>query len=575
MSVSYEVSFPRVDNHYIHVRMTIDSIGAEEMEVSLPVWTPGSYLVREYAQHIESIKARSKDGRTVLDMVKTDKNTWHIPVGRRTSIIIDYDLYCKDATVRTNYADKDQATIIGANTFLYIDGGQSLPSTIEFKPKAGWKDIATSLPQKGRSKWKRSASNYDEIVDSPIVIGTLTFYDFDVSGVPHKLAVYGEGNADMPKLVKDLQRVCEEEVALFREMPCDEYLFILLLTENRYNGLEHLNSSLNQLPRLDFYPRAKYQRSMGLLSHEYFHLWNVKRIRPAALSSFDYDKEVYTRQLWVAEGITSNYDDYVLYLSEIFTREEYLKVVAKMLNGVVNNPGDDVQSLTEASHDAWLKYYRRNANSNNNLVTYYDKGATTVHALNMLIMHESKGERSFDDVLKVLWKDYKADPDEGFTEAEFQAMVEQVAGVPLGDFFKRHIYGTEPIDYPAYFKYAGLELVDANTESKSVYLGMSASMKEGKLIISKLDKHYGAYKAGLNTGDEIVAINGYRVMKDYKRFFDTRKVGDKIKVLYSRNGEIMETTVTLTADKRVNYVFQEIKRPGKTAQKVRDKWLVR
>jgi predicted metalloprotease with PDZ domain len=572
MTIHYEVSFPDAASHYVKIKMSIRDFNDDEVDVSMPVWTPGSYLVREYAQHVESIKVQNGASQP-LEYYKFDKNTWRIFPGKATKIVVTYTLYCFDATVRTNFVDSDHATLIGANTFLYVEGGKHHPSVIEIRPDTSWKHIATTLPQKERSKWIREAPDYDFLVDNPIVVGKLKEYAFEAGGVPHRLAVFGENNADMPALVDDLQKICSEHIELFGENPCEEYLFILLNTENRYNGLEHMHCSLNQLPRWDFHPRDRYQRSMGLLSHEYFHLWNVKRIRPVELSKFDYNSEVYTRQLWVAEGLTSYYDDYVLYKSGVFNREEYLAAVAKMMNGVINNPGDSYQSITEASHDAWIKYYRRNENSNNNQVTYYDKGAMMVHALNFIIMHETRAEKSFDDVLRVLWAAYQERPDKGYTEEEFLAMVESVAGIDLDDFFQRHIYGTEPVDFAKYFGYAGLELADENEGSDKIHLGMSVKWESGKLMVKRLDRNYGAWKGGLNVNDEIIAIDGHRVNTKWQKIYGTKSSGQKITVLVDRQGLIRELTVPLTAENRVNYSIVETKKPGKLQKKIRDKWL--
>ena len=331
MNIHYEVSFPVPENHYTHVNMTLTGVSQSSLVVNLPVWTPGSYLVREYAQHLQEFQAEGESGRSI-GFEKIDKNSWRINSKGKSVIVIKYKLYCFDATVRTNFVDTEHATLIGANTFLYVEGSRNEPSTITFKPYKTWKSIATSLPKKGKSKWIRTAIDYDDIIDNPVELGNLTEYNFKAGGVPHRLAVSGPSNADMKKLTTDLERICNEHIKILGDNPCDEYLFILLMTENRYNGLEHKNCSLNQLPRWDFYPATKYQRSMGLLSHEYFHLWNVKRIRPVELTSIDYNKEVYTRQLWVAEGVTSYYDDYVLYKSTVVNKEEYLAMVAKMLS---------------------------------------------------------------------------------------------------------------------------------------------------------------------------------------------------------------------------------------------------
>jgi len=572
MNIHYKVSFPSPHDHLIHVEMTISGIDAINIDLKLPVWTPGSYLVREYAQHIEEIHAYGADEKE-LHLRKRDKNTWIVPTAGKSEVILKYRLYAFDPTVRTNFVDAEHATIIGAATFLYVDGERERPLTLKFQPHRSWKQIASPLDLKGKSQWIRTAASYDELVDSPIEIGNHTVYDFKAGGKPHQLVVVGKSNMDADQLLKDLQVTCQKEVEIFGEIPCDRYMFILINTEKRYNGLEHLNSSLNQLPRWDYHPRSKYQRSMGLLSHEYFHLWNVKRIRPVELDSFNYDAENYTHQLWVVEGVTSYYDDHILLRSGVFNSEEYLKAIAKMLTGVTNTPGDDVQSLTDASYDAWLKYYRRNANSSNNQVSYYNKGAMVIQALNLIIMNETKGKRSFDDVMRQLWKDYKADPDKGYTEEHVLEVVESAAGIKLGRFFKNHIYGTKPVNYTKYFKYAGLDLVDKNKGSKKVLLGMTTKFENGQLKVKGLNKKYGAYRSGLNVDDEIVAIDGYRTANDYSKLYELKKAGDTIKMLVNRQGVMMDLEEELTKNREVDYTLTPTGNPAKLAASIRKNWL--
>lgn len=572
MTIKYQLSFPDPHTHNTYVTMTISQINQPELEVSMPVWTPGSYMLREYAQHIDQFDVLDGNDKNVA-FDKVDKNTWQLETEGVSKVVIQYRVYCFLATVRTNFVDADHAALNGAPTFLYVEGQQDLPVEVTVKPNKSWKQIATPMSQKGKNKWVRTAKNYDELVDSPIEVGNFETYNFKAGGIPHEVAIFGDNNGDNKRFVKDLTKVCQVTTDVFGGHPCDDYLFIIHNTENRYNGLEHSHSTVCQVPRWDYFPHSKYCRTMGLMSHEYFHLWNIKRIRPAALESFDYNQENYTKQLWIAEGVTSYYDDYIVYLSDIFTKEQYLNAVAKNINTVVNNPGDEVQSLTEASHDAWIKYYRQNENSVNNLVSYYTKGATTVMVLDFIIMNATKGKKSFQDVMRKLYADYLANPEEGYTEKEFLSVVEGVAGIQLDDFFQRHIYGKEPIDYAKYLDLMGLELEDQNADNVAVDLGMSVNWEEGRLLVKKVKAGFGAFESGLNVNDEIIAINDYRVFKDYEKILAQSRIGDKAEFLIDRGGKIRTIEVNLTANANVKYKIVEKKRAGKLAKQLRAKWL--
>ncbi|MCB0501492.1 MAG: M61 family metallopeptidase [Bacteroidetes bacterium] len=572
MTIQFNVSFPDPHTHYTYIKMTINKIDQQSIKVGMPVWTPGSYLLREYSQHIDQFEVLDNN-KQALSFDKIRKNIWEINTAGRSKLVINYRFYAFEATVRTNFVDVEHAALNGAATFLYVEDHLDIPITIKFRPFKQWKKIATSLKKVKDDDWTRMAENYDEIVDSPVEIGNFESFAFKAGGVPHQVAIYGVNNGNNKTFVKDLEKVCQVATDIMGGHPCKEFLFIIHNTESRYNGLEHSNSTVCQVPRWDYYPNEKYCRTMGLMSHEYFHLWNVKRIRPEVLGPFDYNNENYTKQLWVVEGITSYYDDYILLKSEIFTRKEYLDTLSKNLNSVVNNPGDDTQSLTEASYDAWIKYYRQNENSLNNSVSYYVKGSLVALVLNFIILHETDGERSLTDVMRQLFKDYQNNPTQGFSESDFLNTVNTIAGKKLNKFFEKHIYGKEAVNFEKYFAYVGLTLKNKEKDKAKTELGIVASWEEEKLIIKKLDKNYGGYLGGLNVNDEIIAIDDFRVFKDYEKILEQKKAGSNVKVLVSRGGLMKEIEIPVTQSKRVAYEIVERERPSAKAKKLREIWL--
>lgn len=568
--IAYQVYFKHPEAHYVEIEMTFSPLQAGDVELYMPVWTPGSYMVREYSRHVDQVQLQKASGASV-QIDKKSKNIWSFKADEATSYKLIYRIYGFEWSVRTNHVDADHAMINGAPTFITVKGQEKLPHHVTFHPKYDWKVISTSLSANG-SEWKRVAANYDELVDSPVEIGNHEVIHFKVGGVPHELALVGSSNMDKRQFVSELQTIIQQEIDLFgKAHPCERYVFIVHHTDNVYGGLEHLHSSLNMLPRWNYTERSAYLQSISLLAHEYFHLWNVKRIRPVELGPFDYLQENYTRQLWAIEGVTSYYDDYFVYLAGVASEKEYLNIVAANINRVLNTPGDSYQSLAESSFDAWVKYYRQHENTNNNQVNYYVKGATVVTALNLLILQSSNGEKSLNDVMKALYEMYLSRPEKGYTEEELLTLCEEVAGISLKSFFEDHIFGTLPINYAEYLAYAGIDMVDQSTSEYG--LGWSLSVKDGKYVISKVDEGSSASLAGLSAEDEILAINGYRINAQWEKFLYDAKVGSSIEVLISRYGKVRTLQVKLLPNPQVKYVLAFNENPTPEQLKIRQAWL--
>jgi len=570
--IRYEVFFREPQHHYVHVEMTLDASAGEELTLYMPVWTPGSYMIREFSRYIDMVTAQDEQDNP-LTIEKTAKNTWSLAIKATGPVRVSYRVYANELTVRTNHVNIDHAMLNGAPTFLTVKGWENQVHQVRIHPYSTWKVISTALPQL-ENEWHRAARNYDELVDSPLEIGNHEVIHFEAAGIPHELALVGASNVNKRKLVKELTAIVDEELKLFRkEHPCERYVFILHHTDQTYGGLEHLHSSLNMVPRWNYEPREKYLQSISLLAHEYFHLWNIKRIRPVEFGPFNYNEENYSRQLWVAEGITSYYDDYFVYLAGVSSQYEYLDIVADNINKVVNTPGDTFQALSESSFDTWIKYYRQHENTQNNQVNYYTKGATVVTALNLLILNATKGKRSMDDVMRAMYERYLKNPDKGMTEAEVLRICEDIAGVPLKDFFDRHIYGKEPVDYAHYLAYAGLELKDYN--KSGYYIGWSLNNREGKWMVSKVEAGSSAYEAGLNAEDEILAINGYRMSSNWEHVLFGSGVGSEVELLISRAGIVRSVKMKLLPDIRRKYRINVLEEITPLQKKIRNAWLVR
>lgn len=581
MNIKYTLSFPEPHTHYVEVEMHISNISVDVIHLKMAVWTPGSYLIREFQKNIDFVEWSITNGQWSR-VEKTDKNTWKIDLNNGAlnasannntdthSVSIRYKTYCFEQSVRTNFVDEQHALINGAATFLYVDGFENTSSEIEVIPYKNWKNISTSLAQKENNKWIRISKNIDELIDSPIEIGNHLSYFFDAANVAHELAIYGESNCKIEKLIADLKKIIEVEANIFGGHPCKNYVFFIHNTENSFGGLEHLHSSVNHVTRWS-YDAKNYQRAISLLAHEYFHLWNVKRITPSALIPFNYNTENYTELLWFFEGITSYYDDFICYKAGVTSKIDFLNIVANNINGVLNTAGIDTQTLAEASFDTWLKYYRRNENSNNTQISYYTKGAVVAMIFDIIIMDATNGEKCLDDVMKKLYTDYLANPHQGVTENSLLHVFNSISNIDFSPYFKKYLHTTDSLDIETYFELLGINILDIN--NKQVHLGLATQWKEGKLIITELDKNYGAYLDGLNVGDEIIAIDGFRVMADFGKVYEQKKVDDNIDVIISRQGILKSYKVTLTANRQRNITFEVSNNVSVKQQTLLNKWL--
>ncbi|WP_266205413.1 M61 family metallopeptidase [Pontibacter kalidii] len=566
----YTLSMPEPHTHYFEVEAELSGARNKYIDFTMPVWAPGSYLVREFAKNVESFEATDGNGKA-LRSEKIDKNTWRVYSNKARVVRAKYDVYAYEMSVRTSFLDASHGYVNGTSIFMYPEGYEKQQGTLVVKPFTGWDKVSTGLKSTG--KFTYTFPNYDILADSPLEIGTHEVYEFTAAGVPHELAMYGGGNYEPKKLMADMTRVIEEAVKLMGELPVDRYVFIVHNLERGGGGLEHLNSTTLQTSRWNYGNESSYHGFLALVAHEYFHLWNVKRLRPAPLGPFDYNNENYTRLLWVSEGITSYYDDLLVRRAGFYSPDRYLGIVAGSINSVENTPGNKIQTVAESSFDAWIKYYRRNENSSNAEVSYYTKGGVLGHLLNMEIMEATNGEKSLDDVMRYMYERYYKKLDRAFTEAEFKEAIEKVSGRNMDAFFRSFVHGTESPDYNTYFDAAGLQLVNTNEGSKAINWGASTYMSGGKLMVRGVSRGSSAWEAGLNANDEIIAFNGYRASDNLESQIASMSIGDTAEVLISRDGRLQTLEVKMLQDNNVRYQFIRVDNPTPTQEKIFNTWL--
>lgn len=391
-SLSYQVAMSQPASHLFEVTLQVSNWQSATLDLKMPVWTPGSYLVREYARHLQDFQATG--GGSDLSSRKLSKNYWQVNTAGVTEIKVSYRIYANELTVRTNHLDNTHGYFNGAALFFFIPGLEQQPIEVQIiPPQSDWQ-VATTLPKLSGKTNTFIAQDFDTLVDTPIEIGTQRTYDFEVLGKPHSLAIWSQGNANPEQIIADTKKVIAIEAEIFGGLPYEQYLFLLHLSGNGYGGLEHKDCCTLNYPRFGFRDREKYERFIQLVAHEFFHLWNVKRIRPKALENFDYERENYTTSLWFCEGTTSYYDLLIPLRAGIYNRQTCLKNFSKDITKYLNTIGRKVQPLGESSYDAWIKLYRRHASSDNNQISYYLKGQFVSLLLDILIRAKHQNQRS-------------------------------------------------------------------------------------------------------------------------------------------------------------------------------------
>jgi predicted metalloprotease with PDZ domain len=580
-TVQYRLSFRQAETHRVDVELSLPSDGKPQIELMMPVWTPGSYLVREYSRQVESISAL--DGKTSqgLNIYKKNKNHWLVDCSGVDEVVVRYSLYCREMSVRTNWVEKDFAFLTGAATFLTRSDMLDHPHIVRFDALPNWPNIATSLRTlQPKDNWTRSAKNFDELVDSPIVMGTIDIQSVEVGGAKHYLATLGgESFWDTQAAVRDVAKIVEAEQALWGEVPYSEYWFLNLATESG-GGLEHDNSCVLMTGRWTQRQKSKYTDWLGLVSHEFFHTWNVRRLRPKALKTYDYNQEQYFPELWVAEGVTSYYDDLFVARAGLCKPKEYLERLSKNIAAVQTGPGRLTQSLTDSSFDAWIKFYRPDENANNSRVNYYLKGALVGLLLDTEIRRVSQGSKSLDDVMRSLWARHR---ETGYTNEEFGKIVEETCGTSYDSWLAKALMSTEELDYHPFMEWFGLEWKardgdkDAAGEKPlfgSTFFGVEIKPEQGKAMIDRVLRDSPASAAGLNAGDELIGIDGFRVVADgLNERLNVYKPGDVVPCLVSRRGKLLELTVKLDATPETTWTLVRIAKPTEEQETRWRQWL--
>lgn len=531
MKAHYLVQIPEPKNNHVKVSLKLERPDkVSKMRVFLPSWSPGSYLMREYSRHIRWFKASQENGEELF-FAQLEKGVWEIDWEKsglntkQNKFEVSYEVYAKELTVRTSHIDESHAFLHGPSYLMGVVGEELPAPTIEFRFPASWAKLSTGLKDisEKREVFLYTAKNYDELIDAPVEIGCHETDGFLSFGKPHNLAFYGDTYPHKENLKKDFKTIVETVGSHFKnDIPYDDYTFITHFSPKIYGGLEHLNSTALHFDGRKLGNRRDYLNFLSLIAHEYFHLWNVKRIRPVELGPFDYTHENYTRMLWLAEGLTSFMDDLFVYRAGLSTLEEYLDIVKGNLALYLSTPGRLFHSLEESSFNAWIKLYRPDENSKNSSVSYYLKGGLVFMVLHSLLLQKGK---SVDNLLLNLWNDYKSRPEKGISKEDVYRFVKELGGEEVLETFSTMVETTQDIDFETALNKMGLAL--KWNEPTQAYLGVDWEWSGDRAIVRQVTLDSPAYKAGINAGDEVLFLNGLRFLKEDAERFSTMVVPDE------------------------------------------------
>ena len=543
-AINYSVSFSKVKSHYVTVDIEFDATNKAYVDFKVPVWTPGSYKVREFSNAFENISANN------LEIKRLNKNTWRIFTDGQSQVSLSYDVYCFTVSVRQSYADEYYAFLHGVSVFGYLEGYENEQILLTIYPNDNWANVEVSLPKIKSSKHSYRCSNYDLLGDSPIAIGNFDTIDYTSGDVTHKIVMIGEGNYDLNKVMEDFKKISDTQIEMMGSHPSSQYVHFIYNVSQGGGGLEHANSQTSMMPRWNYSNPNKYRSFLGLIAHEYFHLWNIKRIRPKELGPFDYDKEVYSEMLWIAEGITSYYDDITLLRMGAYSKEEYLKIITSQMSRLENSPGKTVMSLAHSSLLAWVKAYLPNEESSNKTISYYNKGMIVAVLLDLEI--RSTSNYSLDDVMRKLYANFYLKKNRGFTYDEFVDVCSSIAGKDMSIFLNEIVYSLNPINYDIFMKF-GLDLTIDKSYSTKPWSGISTELNRNRIIVTNIISNSPGVESGLSVNDEIIALDDWRLKVKFEDYLSYYSIGERIKLVYSRDGKMQTTHLRLLSNPTINF----------------------
>ncbi len=568
-SVSYTLSMPQPQTHLLNVEVRILDQPGATLDLHMPAWRTGRYVLLDFAGGVQGFSATDANGAP-LPFKKTDKDTWRIEKGRATSVIATYRVYANEFNMRTRELNSEHAFVDPLAVFMYAEELKNGPLQLTVKPYGDW-HVTTGLEEVPGTPFTYRAPNFEYFGDCPLEIGNQKDFEFIVDGKKHIISIYGEGNWNIDTLITDFSRIIIANKELWGDLPYEKYVFMIHCQPNAGGGTEHINSTIMGVRPFIFSNPSAYKGFLGLVSHEYFHTWNVKQLRPKAIAPYDFSKENYTEELWVSEGTTSYYDDLLLLRAKFWDAKRYLENINQMVNNERSRYGNRVQPLAEASFDAWVKFWRSKQNAQNAESDYYGKGSHVSLILDLELRQRTKNAASLDDVLRAMYRKYPLT--KGFTNADLQKVCEEIGGGSFKEFFSLYIYSTAPLPWERSLMYAGLSVTAKDTVRKPG-TGMTTQDTGDKTRISNIVPGSPAERAGFEINDEIISLNGYRVRTaEITERVAAMTAGDEVTFLVYRNDKVKQITFSLELYGNPSYIVAKVAAPTELQRSIYEQWL--
>jgi predicted metalloprotease with PDZ domain len=568
-SVIYTLSMPQPQDHLFIVEMTIPNSSGTVLDLHMPAWRTGRYVLLDFSGGVQEFSV-TDEKKNPLPFKKTDKDTWRIQKGKAASVIARYKVYANEFNMRTRELNGDHAFIDPLAVFMYVEELKNSPLELKVIPFGNWK-VTTGLDAVPGTPSTFTAPNFEYFGDCPLEIGNQQDHSFFVDGKEHVISIFGEGNWNIDTLVTDFTKIIIANKELWGELPYNRYVFMIHCQPNAGGGTEHINSTIMGVRPFVFGNPGAYLGFLGLVSHEYFHTWNVKQLRPKAIAPYDFSKEAYTEELWVSEGTTSYYDDLILLRAKFWDSKKYLDNINQMVNNERNRFGNTVQPLAEASYDAWVKFWRSRQNAQNAESDYYGKGSHVSLLLDLEIRHRSKNKASLDAVMRTMYRRFPLT--KGFTNADLQKVCEELAGGSFADVFRSFLYTTAPLPWDNILTYAGLQVVQKDSVVRPG-TGITTQDAGDRTRITNIIPGSPAERAGLEINDEILAMNGFRVRTaDITERISMMDIGDTAVFTLFRNDKIKEVTMVLEQFGAPAVIVQKVKEPTDLQKEIYQDWL--
>ncbi|GAB3887001.1 M61 family metallopeptidase [Spirosoma agri] len=567
--LAFDVTMEKPASHLYHVTLNYPNPDQETVEFKMPVWTPGYYQLMNYASHVENVRATNAAGKP-LNWEKTAASTWRVYANKATVVTLSYDVKATRNFVASSYLDEHKGYISPAGLFMYVPNQLQQPVTVTIHPYSGWKPrVATGLDSLAGRTNTFTAPTFDVLYDSPMLMGNLEqLPSFTVSGIPHYFVGYNMGSFNQEQFMADLKKIVEAGAAIIGDIPYKHYTFLAIGPGG--GGIEHLNSTSISFDGNGLNTPQGKLRLYLFLAHEYFHHYNVKRIRPMALGPFDYEQENRTNMLWVSEGFTVYYEYLMLRRAGLMTEDELLNALRGNLSAYENKPGHRFQSATQASYETWSDGpFGRTGDEAYKTISYYDKGPVLGMLLDFTIRHETNNKKSLDDVMRTLYQTYYQKEKRGFSDDEFRAVCEKTAGTSLNEIFA-YASTVDAIDYPKYLAYAGLAIDTTLRERPDAWLGLTLREKSDSLFVSTVDWESPAWKAGVRSGALLLTLNEQRATLAAVKAIRT---GEAIKLRPVQQGQTQEKTIIAEKKSERNFQISRLPNPDKRQKIILDDWL--